>query len=517
MIILLIALLPASWLILTNRDVPQFGRYQDGELLFINAKSLSEGHGFRISSLPGQPYQTKYQPLQPLLLAAIWKFDPNFPANLRFIALYDWIMFVVFVLASALFLATIFSPIEAAALAASIALSPLVIYWATVPTADYLCAALIMTTFVAARRAFFGNARWFVVAGMLAAGAYLTKSAGIFVVPAVLVAACLRRNWRGALLFLAPATPAILGWIAWAQAHRAAGDHPVLWYYTDYIGAHVKNGGLAAIPQILSVNIMAFAGAAGSFVIHDLPDSMVGRFFCILIATALITGAVRIGRLSGDLAYPLFCGMLAAALCVWNFSPNVRLILPIIPLVAAGAYLELKQFYRLTRDALKARGSNRLAAYLLTAAFLIGCGYAIRQNGLFIFRNIPALIEQAREENRRAGAAYQWMRAWLPSSSVVLASEDTLVYLNAGLASVSPVPDSVAFYRRDHARMLDNFTNFKKLGSFFGVTHILLAPGDFATLFDAEDQAEIRRLLLDVPHREVYNRDGYQILQLRLQ
>ena len=40
------------------------------------------GDGYRIESLPGQPYQTKYPPLYPALLAGIWKLNPQFPANL---------------------------------------------------------------------------------------------------------------------------------------------------------------------------------------------------------------------------------------------------------------------------------------------------------------------------------------------------------------------------------------------------------------------------------------------------
>jgi len=510
-----VSLLPAAWLILGNRDVPQFGTYGDGELLFIGAKSLSEGQGFRILSLPDAPYQTKYQPLQPLLLAAAWKIDPHFPSNLSFIAAYDWLTLVAFVSASGFFFATMFSPIESAALAASIALSPLVIYWATVPTADYLFAALALAAFLAFRRAISAQRRWFIVTGILAAAAYFTKSAGILIIPAILIALLFRRDWRGAVFFLAPSAPVVIGWIFWAQTHRTTAQNPVLWYYTDYLGAFLKNDGLSAIPQILPVNLLSLIGASGAFLIHDLPESVPGRFFCILIAAATVTGAIRISKRTGIIGYPVFCGLLAAVLSVWNFSPSVRLILPIVPLVAAGVYLEIRKFSSLIRQALPSGGSNRITALLLIAGFLIGCAYGIRRDEIFIFQTIPSMMEQAREENRRARPVYEWMRRSLPPSSVVMASADTLVYLNTGLASVFPVPNSIAFYRRDRRGMLENFTQLDQLASFFGITHILISPHDFETVFEPADRAEIRRLIFaGANRREIFAQNGYTVLQI---
>jgi hypothetical protein len=55
-VLLVLALSPAAYLACANRDVPQFGYFQDDGLYLIGAKSLVEGSGYRIRSLPGQPY-----------------------------------------------------------------------------------------------------------------------------------------------------------------------------------------------------------------------------------------------------------------------------------------------------------------------------------------------------------------------------------------------------------------------------------------------------------------------------
>src|SRR5438105_141252 len=166
--------MPALWVLASNRDIPQFGTYQDDGLFLIGAKSLSEHHGYRISNLPGEPFQTKYQPLHALLLAGIWSIDSNFPANLTLVAIYQALVFVAFIAISALLFRSFrFSPLESAAMAAFLALSPWIIYWATVPFSDYLFAALVAGTFLLL------NKRLFLAAGLIAATAYLTKSAGL--------------------------------------------------------------------------------------------------------------------------------------------------------------------------------------------------------------------------------------------------------------------------------------------------------------------------------------------------
>src|SRR5712671_4525940 len=100
--IVVLALIPALWVLASNRDIPQFGTYQDDGLFLIGAKSLSEHQGYRISNLPGEPFQTKYQPLHALVLAAIWSINGNFPGNLTLVAIYQALVFVALIVLSAL-------------------------------------------------------------------------------------------------------------------------------------------------------------------------------------------------------------------------------------------------------------------------------------------------------------------------------------------------------------------------------------------------------------------------------
>jgi len=509
--IVALALMPALWVLASNRDIPQFGTYQDDGLFLIGAKSLSEHQGYRISNLPGEPFQTKYQPLHAWVLTGLWSLNRDFPANLVLVSVYLAVALVSFIaLSGLLFRSFGFSPLESAALSAFLALSPWIVYWATVPFSDYLFAALVAGTFLLLNR------RLFLAAGLIAAAACLTKSAGVLIVPAVLIGGFRGRDWRSVATFLAPVLPAIAGWTLWANSHRLSSDQPILWYYTDYIGAFLKNGGLRVLPQIIPHNIVSIMTASGSVLIHDLPDSMPGRFLCILVVAAMVTGAVRIVKRTGFIEYPAFCLLLTLTLAVWNFSPSVRLMLPILPLLAIGLYLEGRVLAQLIQRSLQGKDfGNRVTACVILAGIVLGSLYGVRQNGIFITRNIPALLQQSRALTARSREVFRWCRSSLPQSAVVLASDDTLVYLYTGRKSVRPVPNSVAFYTNDHAGMLANFTHLNEVAGAFGITHILIGPGDYETEFEPADRQQILHLLIDDPsHKAIYSADGFTVLEI---
>src|SRR6266566_8900950 len=89
-LVMAIALIPSARLAWNSRDMPLLSVMSDDGIYLVGAKSLAEGAGYRIQSLPRQPYQTKYPPLYSWLLSWIWKASPRFPANLPPAALFAW-------------------------------------------------------------------------------------------------------------------------------------------------------------------------------------------------------------------------------------------------------------------------------------------------------------------------------------------------------------------------------------------------------------------------------------------
>jgi len=76
--------------------MPHLGHLHDDSIYWAAAKSLAQGHGYRILSLPQQPFETKYPPLFALALSLIWKLDPRFPENLQLSTVFAWVWLPIF-------------------------------------------------------------------------------------------------------------------------------------------------------------------------------------------------------------------------------------------------------------------------------------------------------------------------------------------------------------------------------------------------------------------------------------
>src|SRR5690348_1770869 len=87
-----LTLAPSAWLAWRWRSMPHLGLHQDDAIYLVGAKSLAEGRGYRIDSLPGAPFQTKYPPVLSLLLTPVWKYGGRFPENLTAVMAAVWLM-----------------------------------------------------------------------------------------------------------------------------------------------------------------------------------------------------------------------------------------------------------------------------------------------------------------------------------------------------------------------------------------------------------------------------------------
>ena len=96
LLIFFVLLIPSATFVWRNRDMPEFGYLHDDGLQYLTAKSVAQGNGYRIQSLPENPAETKFPPLDSLYLSVVWSLNPDFPSNLREASLFCWATLVVF-------------------------------------------------------------------------------------------------------------------------------------------------------------------------------------------------------------------------------------------------------------------------------------------------------------------------------------------------------------------------------------------------------------------------------------
>jgi hypothetical protein len=435
---LLALCLPTLLFVWINRDVPHFGVLQDDGMYLIDGKALAEGAGYRILSLPAQPYDTRYPPLYPLYLSLAWRAAPSYPATLAVAVMLSWLCLPVLLLLGYWWcVGQRFSvPITWLTLGL-FALNPYVLFFVSNLGSEMMFMVFLFGAMLAAERI---GWRWALVAGLLAGAAYLTRTSGIALLPAAIAYYCAKKQARGALCFTLGMLPAVAGWAVWSRLHAAPGHDVVTLCYTNYLGYYFLNVGWDNIGHVVSRNTGALLEAMGSLVFPQMMDGWLAKAILWPLALAMIVGCVRMFRQGYARLYALFALVSAAMLLVWHYQANQRFVLPLAPLLLAGfcfAMAELAAWLQQQNRGLAVRGFAMVLAIVLTGGLVLQICMDV---GV-----VPQLARNDRANTRAYRSMYAWIAQNLPADANVLWQDDTALYLATGRHSVSYVVPSREF------------------------------------------------------------------------
>src|SRR5579871_3403565 len=374
-LIFLILLVPSAQFVWRNLDMPEFGSLHDDGVLFVTAKSIASGN-FRIESLPEQPYASKAPPLYPLYLSVIWRSNPDFPDNLRTASVMSWlVLFVLLGLVWIYFRAGDLRESRIWLLMGLVALNPYLVLFGSTMFSEVFFTCFVLATFLVIRRE---GIAWMLAAGLLAGCAYLGRTVGAALLISVPLAMLPRRDWKRIGAFAAAMLPAVIGWAIWTGAHRirsAGQTHPVdqtLMYYTDYLGYEFLNVDLHNIGVVVWKNLDGLLYGMGSLVLPKIIDNLPVKILTQVIAIAMISGIVRLYRRGIAREYAWFALISSAILLVWQFPPNERFVLPMLPLLVMGLVEELEHLASMLRAGFRHKdASQRVAAAIMSGAVAV--------------------------------------------------------------------------------------------------------------------------------------------------
>lgn len=492
--VLLLILVPAAHLAWTAREMPHFGHLHDDSIYWVSAKSLDAGKGYRILSLPAEPYQTKYPPLWPLALAALWRINPRFPENLRPAMVLAWLMLPAFLGMAWLWLrAAGFSRRMRLALVAVLALSPWVIFLSTTLMSELAFSAVLLAALIGIERSAAKNSMA-LLAGLTGAAAYLIKTAAL---PLLLVGPlwlAFRRRYRAAAMFFCAMLPAVVWWTVWVRGHITQARDPVSLYYTSYLGYQLYNVSWKDLPLVAWKNLDGvFTGTAG-LVIFDLAKTAWGTFLARFLAIGTITGTARLARRIGATPYHWFAAAYTAILLVWHFPPNERFMLPVFPLLAAGLAVELTHLAGMLNRTARASSGNRVAAAIIMSALagLVCIGVALNADA--VWRQFPEIISQHRAVLASNRAAFNWIARNAPEGNFY-ACDDPVFFLYTGLHAASLPVTPRPFYREDREAILQPFRDMASFAREQKLNYLFLTAADFHRDLPPADRDEVRRIL----------------------
>jgi hypothetical protein len=496
--------------------MPHLGFYHDDSIYWVSARSLAVGDGYRIESLPGQPYQTKYPPLYCALLAGIWKLNPQFPSNLPLATLFSWLMLPLFLWALWLLSGEYgFSARVRYVMVLIAALSPVTVVFSFSLMPELLFTALLLGSLILAGRAMQpGTAAWLaVLAGVLAGLAYLTKSIAAPLLLTVPLCFALRKHYKKAGLFFATMLPAVAGWQWWVARHLTHSWDLVTLYYTNYAGFQAYNVPLRDLPLVIWYNLDGFLAGAGKLLVFDLPYG--AKALERVVAIAAIAGCVRLAARRRELQYPLAALGMSALLLVWHFPPDQRFVFPLYPLLLMGLATELGNIWRILRltwakpafaDRFAAAGAGALLAGI--AAFAGFCTIF----GLAHF--IPDLFASYRADFEARRPAYEWIARHAPADAKVYAYEDPLVFLYTGhKACRLPIPPKLLYHSDDGAivKLMGSMADFARGNR---LDYLLLTPDDYHRDLNERGTRGLTEAMQSGSFQQVYASKGAAIYRL---
>ncbi len=490
--------------------MPQLGIYHDDAIYLVGAKSLAEGNGYRIDSAPGTPLQTKYPPLWPAMLAAVWKAAPAYPANLPWFAMLAWLCLpFAALLSSRLFRDEGFGEREAAGLGAMVALSPAAVIPATLLLSELPFLALLLAALLLARR------DRIALAGLAAGLAFLTRTAALPLIAAVPLWLVLERRWRSGARFAAFMAPAVVGWQLWTRAHTGSPGDAMTLFYTSYLGywkLDAANGGLA---EMVWENTAMLLESLGRLIAYDEEGGFLAITIQRVLAAASIAGIVRLFRQGRFRAYSIFAAIYSVQLLLWNYPPSARFVLPLLPLAVAGAWTEFSRLGRSIADTWRRnRGGDRVAATVLASLLAALAVFAIRVNYQTLFGLLPAAYAEQRDIAAQVRPALDWVRAETSVHTGVLSYSDPLVYLETGRRGYSlRIPPGIQ-KRAARPEIERYFRDLPGLARRHGLQLVVTAPSDYR-LDNQEAAAPVYRQTIERTTDVAFRSPGASVCRFR--
>jgi hypothetical protein len=425
------------------------GLDHDDGIYTILGKSLYEGKGLRLSSLPSSPYQAKYPIVYPFLLSLSW-YLAEFPQNIFFIKLLN-VIFLFFILLETYHISMIFlksRSVFAIFLTLLVGTSIFVTHLATSALSEIpymffsltsICLFLRIYRQEETHKKYITKYLFYSCFILFVSLSFQTRSIGLSLLLTSIFCVYMRERVSTSIFFIFFIALLNLPWTLWAARHTTSQNiSPLLDYYTDYASILVFNSlsGLPMLGIMLLKNILYLYDHT-AVIISNI--SSVFKPLMVIIWLVLLCGAWQSRRDKCDLFLNLY---LVAYLFIYLCSPSVaisglRYLIPIMPLL-------LIIFFRgvVAVDRTLARVFSGERPRLYFRALVI----------LLLLPNCTASIAQHTRRQQRPVAdgfmeTIAWIKEHTDEHAIVACVYDPVYHLYTGRLTLRPwVQHAIDFY-----------------------------------------------------------------------
>jgi hypothetical protein len=477
---------------------PATGMMHDDGVYLATAKALAEGKGYRIVSLPQEIPQTKYPVLFPAVLSLVWRLDPSFPGNLVLLRLVPFCAALVWFSLSYRLLRSWGSVPRSAALVLLFlaAGTPWVVFLSTAMMSDLLFAALATGTILLllrVEREDVPNWPRILAAGMVAAAAFHTRTAGLAAVIAGGAGLWLAGKRKPALVFLAVSLALCAPWLVW-QWQQVRSETSVEAYYTaeNYRDWNVLLGRYSIVDR-LSIFMMNLLWIATE------PVRAFGILNLVNLSSAVTLGAglglwlpflVGVTRTPALRMLHLYALASIGLYALWAWHPG-RFLVSLLPVVLLVSYWGVRRRFA------------KCALLVILAIPMLVLAVRIGRNS--VANGVAWFTDRGTVDFAKVSAVHDWLRLNAAKGSVVLANYDAAVYLWTGHRSIRPfVVDGRHWFYLGTGSFQKKLWEMNRVIEKSGARYLTetgkddVEEPDFARLLEALDKAGRIRLVKEI-------------------
>jgi 4-amino-4-deoxy-L-arabinose transferase-like glycosyltransferase len=502
---ILFVVLAASGLLYYAALSPQrFGRGHDDSVYLTTAKALATGEGYRIISLPYEPAQTKYPPFYPLLLSLIWRLYPHFPENLPWMMLLSAAAALGFLWITHRYLV---NERYATASQGLIAISLTAVNWrfvilATSVYSEMLYGLLSVAVLCLAEKYEKRENRWMggILVGALIGLAFLTRSVGLALLPAVCIYYALGRQWRKSLLIAGVGSLFVAGWIVWVYANRTTVEVVNIAYYTSYwrdvreTVASMQAGSnlptVAIFAGIIGKNILGLILVSVPVVCLGISyESVVYFGFAFIFVAAGFTRQLR----KGLRLLHIYIVLYLLINLPFPFPSYDRYLMPLLPFLLLYFVTELQALASLVRTQITQRGEllSKMSAGFIGLALGVAVCIALYNYGSETYWRLEASsLKKSNHPATEDEEVMRWIGANTNPSDVLICYRDLLYYLYTGRQGTQSVYLRYGGFIEADKTVLEGRVNvIHQIIKENNGRYLIINPSDF----DAEYKPDLQR------------------------
>lgn len=492
-LILSVGLLPSAWLLYRFPDTPQLGMAGDDVMYMGVARSLADGQGYREAALPGNPWQTKYPPGYPVMLAAILKVSPA--AQSFWIIAHSWVWLAAASLALAWAMVQAgLSAVQGAVVAALWAANPAASLVGTVALSDApYCAVLFLAVGCALNGCASNNGRaptrMAVLAGVLVGVASTIRLSGLVACAAIAAWFLWSRRVQAAAWFFGSAAvlPAI--WMVWARAHLPMSHDVITTFYFDYGERWLQTVRVVGLGTLIMKNLPYCLTALGGFVIASKTLVLL-RAIRDLILLALTARALT--EWAGG-PFTAIAGATAAFYLGWNWPPDGRFLLAASPALLAALVVQL---------------SSRPAIIQVAALAIVAIADA------YGIASLSEVYTGQRGRLATLAPAYNFIEAEVPPDAIILGEEQ--VWLRARRQAIGmPLPKEYQYSGRVESATDGFYLRYAAVAHQFGASYMLVTPWDLSESMSEDQERFFAAVNSDPGLTRVFSSNGVELFRVR--